>query len=75
MKIKLVFEDWKDPTGKSIYSTLEGVRLSLGDFHSGSTFTGEIFLDIEQEEDLRRSIQAGAIPVFKLYLSTKRGGE
>ncbi len=75
MKIKLVFEDWRDgaATIKSIYGTLEGVRLSLGDFHSGSTFTGEIVLDIEQEEELRRSILVGAVPVFRIYLPTKRG--
>ncbi len=73
IKIKLVFEDWRDPTGKSIYASLEGVRLSLGDFHSGSTFAGSIDLDIEQEEALRRYIQAGAVPVFRLYLPTKKG--
>ncbi len=74
MKIKLVFDDWRDgATSRSIYASLEGVRLSMGDFHSGSTFTGEIVLDIEQEEALRRSIQVGAIPVFRIYLPTKRG--
>lgn len=66
MKIKLVFEDWRDPTGKNIYSTEEGIRLSAGDFHSGSTFTGTIDLDIEQEEDLRRGLRV--VPVFRLYL-------
>ena len=70
MKVKLVFEDWKDKaTGKSIYATLEGIRLSLGDFHSGSTFTGEIYLALETEEEFRRFIQSGVVPIFRIYLS------
>lgn len=70
MKIKLVFEDWRDgPTNKSLYSITAGIKLRMGDFHSGSTFTGEIDLDVEQEEDIRESIELGAIPVFRLYLS------
>lgn len=71
MKIKLVFEDWRDgPTGKSLYSTPAGIQLSMGDFHSGSTFTGEIDLDLEQEKDIGESMELGAVPVFKIY---KRG--
>lgn len=69
MKIKLVFDDWRDgPTGKSLYSTPAGIQLSMGDFHSGTTFDGEIDLDIEQEKDIKESMELGAVPVFRLYL-------
>ena len=73
MKVCFVFDDWRAQSGcKSIYATLEGVRLSLGDFHSGSTFTGEIDLDLEQEKALRRSLQIGAVPVFRIYFLRKK---
>jgi len=69
MKIELVFDDWIDRiSGKSIYCSNRGVRANRGDFHSGSTFTGSIDLDSEQEEDIRASIEMDAIPMFKLYL-------
>ncbi len=63
MKVKLVFDDWK-LRGESIYGTLEGVALSEGDFHSGTTFNGEIHLDNEQESELHRALWAGFTPSF-----------
>lgn len=63
MKIKLVFDDWRKRL-KSIYSTKEGIELSMGDFHSGTTFNAEIELNIEQEEDLKEALESGATPVF-----------
>ena len=35
VEIELVFEDWQNREGKSIYYTEEGVVLTCGDFHHG----------------------------------------
>ena len=64
MKIKLIFYDWQDEEFNSLYNTIEGNRLSMGDFHSGTTFDGEIKLDTEQESELREHMQDGYRPVF-----------
>ena len=63
MKIKLVFLDWRKK-GQSIYSTPEGIELSKGDFHSGSTFHGEIILEREEGEEFRKAILKGFQPCF-----------
>jgi len=63
MKIKLVFDDWK-LKGKSIYNTEVGVELSQNDFHSGTTFDGEIHLDLEEEVELTIALMAGYTPSF-----------
>ena len=63
MKIKLVFNDWRKE-GKSIYCTQEGIDLSMHDFHSGSTFDGEIILDEQQERELKEALNKGYQPIF-----------
>ena len=63
MKIKLVFLDWQKE-GRSVYVTSKGNELSSGDFHSGTTFDGEIEVDEEQEVELFKAIQAGFQPCF-----------
>jgi len=65
MKIKLVFEDWKK-NGKSIYNTEDGIELSIGDFHSGTTFNGEINLSPDNEEELKQAIKNKNFPYFML---------
>ena len=62
MKIKLVFEDWRDRNHKSVYSTEKGVDLSTGDFHSGTTFNATI--EVDDPEELKESLRQGYIPVF-----------
>jgi len=64
MKIKLVFDDWRNKDHQSIYNTEEGVDLSTGDLHSGSSFKAEITLDEECSEDMKRALEAGYVPVF-----------
>jgi len=64
VKIKLIFQDWQNQKFESIYSTTEGVQLSMGDFHSGTTFDGEIKLNKEQEIELKQYMQQGYRPVF-----------
>ena len=67
MKISLVFQDWQNREGKSIYFTEAGVELSLGDFHHGTVFDGE--LRLEEESDaamLQAALEAGFRPVFYL---------
>lgn len=64
MKIDLVFHDWIGKSGKSIYNTTEGIHLSTGDFHSGSTFAGQILLDSGQEAELLKAVGEGYSPVF-----------
>ncbi len=63
LKIKLVFDDWRKQ-GESVYSTEEGFELSWGDFHSGTTFDGNIALDSEQSIELEKAIKDGYTPVF-----------
>ncbi len=63
MKIKLVFEDWQR-IGKSVYNTEKGIDLSSGQFHSGTTFDGEIKLDECDEQEIRASMKDGYNPVF-----------
>lgn len=66
MKVNLVFLDW-NKRGQSIYATEEGVKLSAGLFHSGTTFKGEIFLDDEEDaEELILALNAGLQPCFWL---------
>ena len=62
MKIKLVFQDWQKD-GHSIYSTPEGIDLSLGDFHSGTTFDADIDV-YGGDKELEQSIKNGYTPVF-----------
>ncbi len=63
MKIKLVFDDWK-LKGKSIYNTETGIELSSGDFHSGTTFDGDIWGQPEQMKELQDAMRAGYTPSF-----------
>ena len=63
MKIKLVFDDWKKDN-KSIYSTEEGVDLSMGNFHPGTTFNGEIDLDEWDEKELTEVLKGKCVPHF-----------
>ena len=67
MKIKLVFLDWQKG-GESIYSTDEGVELSMGLFHSGTTFEGSIVLDPEDAQELAEAIKQGYQPCFWVTL-------
>jgi len=63
VNIYLVVDDWRRH-GKSVYSTEAGVQLSMGDFHSGTTFPGTIELDEEDAAELRRALRDGFQPVF-----------
>lgn len=63
MKIKMVFDDWRKK-GRSVYSVEECLKLSSGDFHSGTTFNGKINLGESQKEELKRAIEDGYNPVF-----------
>lgn len=65
MKIRLVFDDWR-MHGTSVYNSETGIELSMGDFHSGTTFDGTIELDDSDEEELNRAIKAGYQPAFYL---------
>ena len=68
VEIELVFEDWQNREGKSIYYTEEGVTLTCGDFHHGTVFDGEIELDESSAADLRDALDAGFRPVFVVLL-------
>lgn len=61
--VKLSFLDWFEK-GKSIYSTEKGVDLSMGVFHSGSTFDGMIELDIEGADELKEAMAQGYQPCW-----------
>jgi len=64
MKIRMVFDDWRNSKGKSVYGTEH--ELSYGDFHSGTIFEGEIDIDAESEEELKEAMEKGFVPVFYL---------
>lgn len=64
MKIDLVFFDWIGKDMKSVYNIPKGIHLSTGDFHSGSTFAGQILFDSEQEAELLKALDEGYRPVF-----------
>ena len=69
MQVKLVFTDWcKD--GKSIYDTEEGINLSTGQFHSGTTFDADIDL-LGFENDLKSAMENGYEPVFYAILDAE----
>ena len=62
MKIKLVFDHWEHVGGKPVTGK-ERVNLSLGQFHSGTTFDGEIRLDVDDTEELEEALES-YVPVF-----------
>jgi len=64
MQVLLVFADWRDKSHQSVYQTEKGIDLSMGDFHSGTTFKAEIVLDADAENDLRDALRDDFIPVF-----------
>jgi len=64
LNIKLVFQDWQDKKGLSVY----GTSLSDGQFHSGTTFRGAIYLDAEDEQEFKKAITEGNHPVFYVVL-------
>ena len=63
VRVKLVLTDWQKD-GVSVYSTVEGVRLSMGSFHSGTTFDGGIVVDADEKEELMQALADGYEPVF-----------
>lgn len=72
MKIKLIFTDWRkwDKDKRcSIYNTEIGCELSMGEFHGGTTFDGEICLTPENEKELTEAIKQGYKPIFCIDLS------
>lgn len=60
----MVFDDWQDDAGNSVYFTDAGVRLSAGDFHPSSTFACEIELDEDSAVDLQEALETGFVPMF-----------
>ena len=63
MKVKFVFDDWTKE-GESIHQTEEGIKLSLGNFHSGTVFNAEIDLDNGDSIELKKALKSGCTPVF-----------
>ncbi len=69
MKIKVwvSFLDWTEK-GTSIYCTEKGVDLSMGVFHSGSTFDAEIELEQDDAQELIEAMQNGYQPCWWMSL-------
>jgi len=63
MKIKLVFDGWQKD-GEDISSSEKGFSLSLGPFHSGTTFDAEIKLEWWEEKEIIEAIKNGYTPTF-----------
>jgi len=72
VKINLVFDDWRDERGNSVYNTIVGLDLTCGDLHSGTTFEANIALDADTEEQLRRAVELGFRPTFLVSLSVEK---
>lgn len=66
MLIKAVHKYWADKDGKSLEGTEKGVELSMGDFHAGTVFNGELYLDSDNEADLKQALRDGYHPVFTI---------
>jgi hypothetical protein len=66
MDIKLIFHDWINEKGESIYVSEEGVRLSSGDLHSGTTFSG--YIRGIHPSELKDAAQKGYFPLFQVVL-------
>ena len=59
MKIKLIFNTWEE----------NYPELSEGNFHSGTTFDGAIYLNNEDAAELTAAIKQGYTPVFSVILA------
>ena len=66
MPVRLVFGDWLGKDHRSVYNTEEGVRLSMGQFHGGTTFEGTVRLDPDDRMELEEALASGYTPVFHL---------
>lgn len=73
MKVKLVFDDWRqNGNSDSIYDTELGVHLSSGDLHSGTLFDANLkFDELKFDEELENQIllywkKYQAYPVFRV---------
>jgi len=63
ISVRLAFHDWiRD--GESVYGSEEGIELSIGNFHSGTVFSGTIILDDDDANDLLDAINKKAYPAF-----------
>ena len=69
LAIRLVFADWLGKNHRSVYSTEAGVGLSMGQFHSGTTFEGTVRLDPDDRAELEVAFASGYTPVFHLIPS------
>jgi|2_EtaG_2_1085320.scaffolds.fasta_scaffold96731_1 hypothetical protein len=67
MLVNFVFSDWRNNKEESVYSTEKGVKLSLGSFHSGTAFVGDMYLSHDDQQDLRQALAEGYHPVFAIH--------
>lgn len=65
LQIALVFDEWRDEHNQSLRLTTRGKDLSMGQFHSGTTFPATITLDVDDAMWLAESLQTGARPTFE----------
>ena len=68
MRVKLVFHDWIDKDQKSVYSTEEGIELTMGSFHHGTVFEGQLYLKPGDDQELKEAVEAGYTPVFYVVI-------
>jgi len=66
LAVSLVFADWLGKDHRSVYSTEAGVGLSMGQFHSGTTFEGAVRLDPDDRAELEAAMASGYTPMFHL---------
>lgn len=71
--VKIVFDDWKHTeTNKSVYQTELGLKLSIGNLHSGTTFDAVIYIsDDDYEKICKAANDNGVRPYFYVLINNK----
>lgn len=64
LKVRVVFDDWRNETHRSLKGTPEGVELSDNAFHAGTTYIADLYLASDEAQELREAMERGYIPVF-----------
>lgn len=67
MKFSLVFRDWLDATGASVYNNPPDDHFLLSNLHAGTTFEAYVLFDIEDIETMELASICKITPIFSLH--------
>ena len=74
MKMKLVFEGWRDKYGKPVEGN-ERIELEMGSFHGGTTFEANVEFSADDILDFERNARFGYSATFWVPPVSVNGGE